>query len=277
MTAAVEPRDSFVDARGLTFHYVDWGDARSPAIVLLHGVTSQCRIWDPIAAALQDRCHVFAVDQRGHGQTSWPEDGDYSADAFVDDLEALVDYWEIDSFDLVGLSMGGMNGMQYAARHPQKVKHLVVVDIRPAINREKRPGRDLDKHIAEHGHPEMEGIDQAIKIARLTNQITPDDVLRYRLQHQMKQLDNGKWQNRHDARASYYWDPKNLWDELPKITVPTLIVRGGKSEVLQDKTVDDMLQAFPNARAVTVEEAGHTVPEDRMEEFIAVLEPFLAS
>jgi len=276
MTTAVEPRNNTVKARGITFHYVEWGEPDAPVLLLLHGITSQCRIWDPVAMALQDRYRVVALDQRGHGDTTWPEDGDYTAEAFALDLEALVDLWGFDTFDLVGLSMGGMNSMAYAARHPDKIKHLVVVDIRPSINREKRPGRDMDKHISEHGHPEMPDIDSAIKLARLTNQITPDAVMWHRLQHQMKQLPNGKWQNKHDARASYYWEPANLWDELPKIIAPTLIVRGGKSEVLQDKTVEDMIAAFPNAQVVTVPESGHTVPEDRTEEFIAALESFLA-
>ena len=61
------------------------------------------------------------------------------------------------------------------------------------------------------------------------------------------------------------------------MTAPVLIVRGGKSQVLQDNVVDDMLAAFPNAQAVTIDEAGHDVPEDRPEEFIAAIEPFLAS
>ena len=116
-----------------------------------------------------------------------------------------------------------------------------------------------------------------MKLERLTNQITPDGPLKHRFQYQLKQLPNGKWQNRGDARASYYWEPADLWEELPKITSPTLVVRGGKSVVLSDSVLEEMLAAFPNAQAVAVEEAGHTVPEDRTEEFIAALEPFLAS
>ena len=136
------------------------------------------------------------------------------------------------------------------------------------------PG-DLNKVLFAPGGSTAIGM--ALKLARLTNQTTPDGPMKHRLQHLLKQLPNGKWVNKHDARVSYYWEPANRWDELPKVTAPVLIVRGGKSLVLQDKTIDDMLAAFPNAQAITIEEAGHTVPEDRAEEFIAAIEPFLAS
>jgi pimeloyl-ACP methyl ester carboxylesterase len=277
MTTTVEPQQRTVDARGLTFHYTEWGDSDAPHMLMLHGMSSMSRIWDPVARALQDRYHIIALDQRGHGDTSWPEEGAYSGDDFVGDIEALVDLWGWDTFDIIGLSMGGMNSIAFAARHPDRIKHLVSIDIRPAISHEKRPGRELDKHIADHGHLELPDHESALKLARLTNQTTPDEAMKHRLQHLLKQLPNGKWQNKHDARVSYYWEPANLWDELPKVSAPVLIVRGGKSQVLQDKTIEDMLAAFPDAQAVTIEEAGHTVPEDRPEEFIAALERFLGS
>ncbi len=277
MTTAVEPREHTLEARGLKFYYTEWGDADAPAVLLLHGLSSMCRLWDPVARALQDRYHIIALDQRGHGETSWSEEGAYSTADFVGDIEALVDLWGLDTLDMVGLSMGGMNSIAYAARHPEKVKHLVTIDIPAAFEREKRPGRELDKHISEHGHPELPDHATGLKLVRLTNQTTPDGPLKHRLKYLLKQMPNGKWQNKHDARVSYYWDPADLWDELPKVTAPVLIVRGGKSEVLRDKDADRMLQGFPKATLVTIAEAGHTVPEDRAEEFIAAIEPFLAS
>jgi len=276
MTTAVEPREQTIEARGLKFYYTEWGDTDSPAVILLHGLSSMCRLWDPVARALQDRYHVIALDQRGHGDTSWSEEAAYSTADFVADIEALIDSWELDTFDMIGLSMGGMNSIAYAARHPDSVKHLIAIDIPPAIKREKRPGRELDKFISEHGHPELPDHDAALKLALLTNQTTPDEPLKHRLRHLLKQLPNGKWQNKHDARVSYYWDPADLWGELPKVTAPVLIMRGGKSEVLRDKDADRMLQEFSNATLVDIAEAGHTVPEDRTEEFIATVEPFLA-
>lgn len=277
MTAAVEPKERTLQAQGLTFHYTEWGEPDSPHVLLLHGLSSTCRIWDPTARALQDRYHIIALDQRGHGDTSWAEDGSYTTADFVGDLEALVDLWGLNQLDLIGLSMGGMNSIAFAARHPDRVKHVVQIDIPPKILREKRPNRDLDKHISEHGHAEMESHDSALKLVRLTNQTTPDGPLMHRLRHLLKQLPNGKWQNKHDPRVSYYWDPADLWEELPRVTAPVLIIRGGKSEVLRDKDAERMLQEFPNAKLVDIPEAGHTVPEDATEAFIETIEPFLAS
>src|SRR3990170_8019023 len=104
MTTAVEPREHTIDTRGLRFHYVEWGRADAPAIVLLHGISAMCRIWDPLARALQDRYRLIALDQRGHGDTSWPDEAAYSTEDYVADLEALVDARGLDRFALIGLS-----------------------------------------------------------------------------------------------------------------------------------------------------------------------------
>ena len=277
MTTVVEPREQTIEARGLKFYYTEWDEPDSPTVILLHGLSSMCRLWDPVAQALQDRYHVIALDQRGHGETSWPEESAYATADYVGDLEALINLWQLETFDMIGHSMGGMNSIAYSARHPDSVRHLVVIDIVPAFVREKRPGRELDKHISEHGHPELPDHETGLKLVRLTNQITPDAALNHRLKYLLKQLPNGKWQNKHDARVSYYWDPADLWGELPKVTAPVLIVRGGKSEVLRDQDAERMLQEFPNATLVDIAEAGHNVPEDRTEDFIAAVEPFLAS
>src|SRR3990172_1165512 len=109
MTTAVEPREHTIEARGLRFHYVEWGRADTPAIVLLHGISAMCRIWDSLAQALQARYRLIALDQRGHGDTSWPAEPAYATDDYVADLEALIDLWALDRFGLIGLSMGGMN------------------------------------------------------------------------------------------------------------------------------------------------------------------------
>ena len=277
MTTAVEPREHTAEARGLRFHFVEWGESAAPPIVLLHGLSSMGRIWDTLARALHDRYRLIALDQRGHGETSWPAEPAYATEDYVGDLEALIDGWELKRFAIIGLSMGGMNAIAYAARHPDRITHLVPVDIPPAIRREGTPMYGLQKHVAEHGHPTFEDHDAALQGVRLTNQITPDASLRHRLHYLLKRTKDGQWTFKHDPRVGYHWQPSDLWDELPKVQAPVLIVRGGKSQVLSDERAERMRAAFANARLVTMPESGHTVPEDTPEAFIQAIQSFLAS
>ncbi|OGO52421.1 MAG: hypothetical protein A2148_05880 [Chloroflexi bacterium RBG_16_68_14] len=275
MTTAVEPREHTTEARGLRFHYVEWGDEGAPAVLLLHGLSAMCRIWDPFARAYQNRYRLIALDQRGHGDSSWPEEPDYSTDDYVADLEALVDGWGLERFALIGLSMGGMNAMAYAARHPERVTHLVPVDIRPAFDPTKRPNIALAKHTAEQGHPTFPDEEAAFSTRKATHLTTPDESVRHHVRHLLKRLPDGGWTFKHDPRVGYYWRPTDLWGELPKVQAPVLIVRGGRSEVLPEETAERMRAAFRQAELVTIEEAGHTVPEDSPEQFNQAVGAFL--
>lgn len=275
MTTAVEPREHTIELRGLRFHYVEWGDAGAPPVVALHGLSAMCRIWDPLAHALQDRYRLIALDQRGHGDTSWPSAGEYATDDYAGDLEALVEAWGLERFALIGLSMGGMNAIAYAARHPERVTHLVPVDIPPAIKREASPMREQWKRVAEEGHPTFENQEAAFVARKATHPWTADDRIRHHIQHLLKALPDGRWTFKHDPGVGYRWRPVDLWDELPKVQAPVLIVRGAESQVLNDKTAARMRDAFRQAALVTVAKSGHTVPEDAPEQFIEAVEAFL--
>lgn len=276
MTTAIEPREHTVEARGLRFHYVEWGRSGDPPLVLLHGISAMCRIWDPLALALQDRYHVIALDQRGHGDTSWPVEPAYATEDYVGDLEELIDGWGLDRFVLIGLSMGALNAITYAARHPERLTHLVSTDIRAAINAEKRPGLEQAKRTAENGHPVFDSQEAAYIARQVTHPLTPEPIVRHHIRHQTRQLAGGGWTFKQDPRVSYYWQPGNHWDDLAKVTAPALIVRGGKSPVLPAEMAEQMRDALPRGELVVIEESAHTVPEDRAQEFIDVVEDFLS-
>lgn len=235
-----------------------------------------CRIWDPLARALQDRYHIIAPDQRGHGDTSWPIDPDYSTDDYVADLAAFVEHLDVERFALIALSMGGMNAIAYAAKHPQRVTSLVTIDIRLALDPDKRPNREQDKRTADTGHAIFPNLDGAFIARKFTRPHTPDSSIRHHVRHLLKQLPGGQWTNKHDPRVSYYWKPRNLWADLPNITAPVLIVRGGQSDVLPAEIAEQMRAALPKAELVTIEAAAHTVPEDQPQLFIDAVEAFLA-
>src|SRR5687767_13497008 len=116
---------------GLRFHYREWPNPGAQALVLLHGFTGHARSWDSFATAMQANYHVYALDQRGHGDSDWAED--YSAEAMVEDVQRWVTALGLKKFVLLGLSMGGRNAYQFAGTHPEEVERLVIVDIGPEI------------------------------------------------------------------------------------------------------------------------------------------------
>lgn len=276
MTTTVgESSDRVVELRGMRFHYVEWGPPDAPPAVLLHGLTGHARIWDYTAARLADRFRLYALDQRGHGDTAWPEPPSYGTDEFVADTLAFVDHLGLQRFALAGLSMGGHNAMAFAARYPDRVAKLVIVDIMPALRMDRSPNWPEMERIAREGHIRFASEDQAFAVARLGNPHASDEHLRYRVALNLKPTEDGGWVWKYDHRAPVSWRPTDLWPEVRRITMPTLLVRGGKTEVLPLEVAERMAREFPDLRLVTVPEAGHSVPTDRPEELARIMSGFL--
>src|SRR5205823_8425497 len=134
----LRPLDRELVVKGLRLHCLDWGGEGRPPLLLLHGFTGHAHAWDTLSLALQPHFHVYALDQRGHGDSD-PADV-YNAVAAFDDIAGVVDQLGLTSLVLVGLSMGGRNAMYFAAKRPDRVRTLVVVDIGPEIStRAARP------------------------------------------------------------------------------------------------------------------------------------------
>src|SRR5437773_7043729 len=134
MTTSSALRDRTVDARGLAFHCVEWGDPAAKPLVLLHGITGHARTWDRLAADLAPHFRIVALDQRGHGDSPPAPDGDYTMGTMAQDLGAVADALGLGTFTLLGLSMGGRVAIAYAGGQPSRVERLVIVDIGPDIH-----------------------------------------------------------------------------------------------------------------------------------------------
>src|ERR1700730_14639330 len=76
--------------RGMRFHFTEWGDPDAPPVLLLHGGNQSSHSWDLVSLHLSDRYHVFALDQRGHGDSEWSRDVDYSLEAKAADASAFI-------------------------------------------------------------------------------------------------------------------------------------------------------------------------------------------
>lgn len=258
-----------VEARGLRFNVLEWGEAGAPPMVLLHGLTGHAHTWDHMAPALAARYHVFVPDQRGHGDTSAAES--YATADFVDDLQALVREWDIDRFVLVGLSMGGHNAIAYAAAHPEHVARLVIIDIPPKMSRQQAPNWDVISKLAETGHTPFATFDEAVESARAGNPTAPEENLRYRTHHNLRFHPGGSMTWKYDPAAPARWDPADLTGALPRLSMPALLVRGGLTQVLPASVAASMLAAMPDAELLEIADSGHSVPTDRPEKLAPLL------
>jgi len=278
MTTRVQPKDRTVTANGLKLHYLDWGTVGSPVMVLLHGLRGHAHSWDDVSA---DRCqdyHVLALDQRGRGESDWAKDGDYSTDAYVADLAGFCEVLKLDSFTLVGHSMGGRNSIAFTARYPERVQKLIIVDVGPELDR--RGSERISREIREVPE-EFDSFEAVVAYMNQQNRYASEAVLRRRLQYAIKELPNGKIGWRYDRaireqrRQGTTPPATDLWPAVRSITCPTLIVRGQDSDVLSPEVAQQMLEAMPNAQLVELPRAGHMVFEDNPDDFLAAMRRYL--
>jgi len=121
--------DKLVALRGLRFHYREYGTAnkRARPVVLLHGVASNARIWITVGPRLGERFRVYALDQRGHGESEGPGSG-YDFESVAGDLGAFLEELQLERPVIAGHSWGGNVALEYAATHPDALAGLVLVD-----------------------------------------------------------------------------------------------------------------------------------------------------
>ena len=174
--------------QGQRFHYTEWGEATAPALVLLHGVTGHARTWDEEAGAFASRYRVLALDQRGHGDSDPPSDGDYTVAAMAGDLTAFADTLGLARVAIVGLSMGGRVAIAFAGQHQSRMDRLVVVDIGPDIS---AVGRLRIGALMAQAPELFTSLEQAIAFTRATSPRYTEAMLRHRVQHGTRPVPGG--------------------------------------------------------------------------------------
>jgi pimeloyl-ACP methyl ester carboxylesterase len=272
----VMPEDHHTIVGAMRFHYLDWGGNGHP-ILFLHGGGINAHTWDVVCLMLRERYHCIALDQRGHGDSEWSPAIDYGVATQVGDVEGFIEKLGLANPVLVGQSMGGLNSIAYAIRHSAKMKGLVVVDVGPEIN---SAGTQRIREFSST--PELESLEAFLERAVKFNPIRDPRVLRRSLFYNLRQLPTGKWSLKHDQRRASddSWriaaeQRERILSDVAKINCPTLIVRGGKSDVLTDEAAERFAHMLPHARWVRVENAGHNVQGDNPRGLLDAMNPFL--
>ena len=273
----VGPQDKrVVVANGLDLHYLDWGTEGQPPILFLHGALQQSHSWDFISLSICGDYHTLVLDARGHGDSQWAPDGDYSPDAHQSDLDGFVEALGLDQFILVGHSMGGRNAYVYTSRHPEKVISLVIVDSGPEMS---RPGESRIRQFRELPDNLDSYQEFASRIQEYTGR-SREQVLGA-LKYSIRENPDGKWTWKYDKllRVPGYrppsWDAEKLWKCVASIKCPTLIVRGSESDIFSSEVMERMLRLIPQSSAAIVPGAGHLVAGDNPPGFLSALRSFL--
>jgi 2-succinyl-6-hydroxy-2,4-cyclohexadiene-1-carboxylate synthase len=222
---------------GVEFH-VERDSARQPALLLLHGFTGSTRAWDAPRPSLAARAGVVALDLIGHGASAAPADPErYSFDWAARDLAALLDALDLAQVDLLGYSLGGRLALHFALQHPHRVRRLILESASPGISDPVdrcQPLLALAPHVAEH-------VRTAQRVQRLRNNPLG-------LANSLRGMGAGQ--------------QAPLWDDLPRLRMPTLLIVGARDARYRDIAAR-MQTRLPDSRCAQVADAGHTVHLDQ--------------
>src|SRR5215469_3848276 len=185
----VLPNERIVEIGGLHFRYLDWVNEGQQPILFLHGGALTAHTWDLCCLALRDEFHCLALDQRGHGDTDWAPDADYSIAAQREDVKGFAEALGLERFILAGMSMGAINALAFAIHYPERLSHLVVIDAGPEV---RRPGSSRIRDFV-NGGAKPESLDAIIERALAFNPRRDPKVLRRSLMHNLRQQTDGTW------------------------------------------------------------------------------------
>jgi 3-oxoadipate enol-lactonase len=252
---------------GVELYYETHGD-NGPPVLLIHGLGSSARDWEPQVAALARQFRVITFDVRGHGRSEKPRQR-YSVKLFAEDTAALIRALNVGPAHVIGISMGGMIAFQLAVDAPELVRSLVIVNSGPAM-----PIKTLSQRLM---------IWTRIAIVRFQGMRKMGEVLADRLlpkpEHAAVRAQFiDRWAE--NDPVAYLSALKGLvnWtvmDALPRIERPVLVLTGD-----QDYTPVALKQAYTammkHAELVVIDDARHFAPIERPEPFNAALLAFLA-
>lgn len=275
----VLPADVFVALRGLRFHYLDWGNHSRRPILFLHGGGLTAHTYDLICLALRRDYQCLSLDQRGHGDSAWSPSLEYDATEHGADIDALLTYLGLSDVVIVGMSMGGLNAIQYAGDHPERLAGLVIIDVGPEI--QPSGSERIQRFMAELA--EAETVDDIVARAIAFNPDRDPRLLRRSLLYNVRRTPEGKWTWKWDPRPRRTLDPSQaaerryrLWSQVDRITCPTLVVRGRESDVFSRENAAELVRRLPQGHSAEVEAAGHSVQGDNPAGLLRKIRQFLS-
>jgi pimeloyl-ACP methyl ester carboxylesterase len=281
-----EPRSEFVEANGLRLRYLSWGEDDAPAVVLHHATGFLARLWEPVAERLAAYgWRVLAYDARGHGESEKPAptSDNYDWHRCADDLRAFMDALALRGTPFVGHSMGGGVGLFLAGTRPEYLSRLVVIEpivmpggfVADETRRNEMAEGARRRRMAFANAEEM----LAQYRSRPTFANWREDVLRLYVEHGTWKREDGSLELKcsGEVEGAMFAQSGSLpvWDVLPRIEAPVLVVRGETTEAFLTMVAEQVAARIPGGRLETIEGAGHLAPMEVPDAVAEMLVEFL--
>ena len=261
------------------------GDESNRSVILLHGGGQTRHAWgNALTALAADGWHAVTVDLRGHGQSSWSSDGVYSLDRFASDVRIVAQQFDLPV--LVGASLGGLSSLAAIGESQEPIASaLVLVDVTPRLEQEGVKRITEFMSLGVNGFESLAAVADAVA-SYLPHRRRPSDL--EGLKKNVRRREDGKW--------VWHWDPAfisgvdeqageptsgrfsprdRLQAAARRVTIPTLLVRGGASDVVSKEGAAELKALIPHAEVVDVADAGHMVAGDRNDRFNSAVIDFL--
>jgi pimeloyl-ACP methyl ester carboxylesterase len=249
-----------------------WG-AGSPEIVLVHGGGQNAHTFDTVALALGRP--LVALDLPGHGHSDPSPFGPSAISSYADDLARALEQITESPLPLVGMSLGGLCSILVAARRPDLVSSLVLIDITPGVNAEKA------RHITDfvNGPRTFDNFDELLARTIAHNPTRSVSSLRRGILHNAVERPDGTWVWRHQQHEpSTLSAPAtgDLWEQLGSLAMPVSLIRGmAAGSVVDDEDEAELVARLPDATVAHVEHAGHSIQGDQPIILATLLEEIL--
>jgi lipase len=246
-----------------------WGAADAGPLLCLHGVTGWGGRFRRLAEERLDAFHVVAPDLRGHGASDW--NPPWNLGTHVDDLVDTLDALQLDRVDVVGHSFGGRLGLELAARRPERVGRLVLLD--PAVW--VPPQVALERAELTRQDDSYASVDDAVAARLADNPLANPTLVAEELPGHLQLGGDGRWRARfaRSAVIAAYGEMAKP-PPLDRVVAPTLLIRAVDSEVVPRRLVEVVLEAMPSCELVTVP-GGHIVMWDALDETASATLAFL--
>ncbi len=239
-------------------------------IIILHGLFGTLDNWQTIAKKLAEHYSVYIIDLRNHGRS--PHEDIFNYEVMADDLQAFMESQWIYEAHIIGHSMGGKTAMQFALTYPDLVNQLVVVDIAPKAY--------------EGGHQTIFEALLSLDVSTITSRKQAAAALESKIpdfgvrQFLLKNLTNDKkggykWKMNLPVIHQNYGQILEAIESEETFDNPTLFIRGGASDYIQDEDLTQIKTFFPTAKLETVANAGHWVHAVAPKELLNLVTNFL--